>query len=221
MNRWIQQWGVRVVEEPTDEQINLEEAWLHLRLTPEGSPAEHIDDPLIAVLITTAREVCEGLTGRALAPQTLELTLDGFPCAAPTYFHRHSAFPHDIVLPMGPVTSIESVQYLDAGSLTTLDPTQYAVSTSDPARLYLYTGFSWPTIQYVPGAVSVRYQAGYDLIGDSPEINPLPSSILSAMKLVLGHLYENREQSTDLKLDEIPMGVYALLERYRLRLSMA
>lgn len=38
--------------------------------------------------------------------------------------------------------------------------------------------------------------------------------ILAALNLLIGHLYENREQTTPLTLNELPMGISALLMPY-------
>ena len=41
------------------------------------------------------------------------------------------------------------------------------------------------------------------------------------MLLVLGDLYENREHSSELKLNEIPLSAKALLNPYRLQVGFA
>jgi hypothetical protein len=42
-------------------------------------------------------------------------------------------------------------------------------------------------------------------------IGAVPPNAVAAMKLLIGHLYENREHSTEMALKEIPMGVESLL----------
>lgn len=104
----------------------------------------------------------------------------------------------------------------------TVASTDYVVdSRALPAVLYPAPGSSWPATQPVPNAVIVRYYAGYDAPGASPIVNPLPFRAAAAIRLMLGHLYENREQTTPLKLDELPRGVSSLLSGLRIDLGMA
>ena len=45
--------------------------------------------------------------------------------------------------------------------------------------------------------------------------NAVPEDLKSAIKLVAAHLYMNREAITDIKMEELPMGVTALMAPYR------
>jgi uncharacterized phiE125 gp8 family phage protein len=217
----LARYGVKVITPPVGEQITLPEAKLHLRIDDDfSSPSSHPDDPLIESLIAAAREWCEFYAGRSLAPQTLELAADSFPrsgvvscapCLPSNY--EYWALP----LPMGPVVSVQTV------TVSGTAYSDYVLTTyAEPARLLPLAGGSWPTLTPSADAIKVRYVAGYDLPGASPNPNPLPKSIRAAMLLVLAHLYENRENTTlGPTLQEIPMGAQALLEPYRLRLGMA
>lgn len=221
---------LKVIAQPSGEQISLADARLHLRLDDDGdSPPTHPDDPwLSAVGIPAAREYCEGDLARALAPQTLELALESFDAEivfvtrhGRRIWHRHR---HDVIeLPMSPVRSVTSVKYTDTdGTERTLDTTIYDVDLySAPARIVLAFGASWPATQDIPNAVKIRYEAGYTLPGDSPDTDPLPAALRAAMLLVLGALYENREDQTEARLSQIPLGAMALMAPYRLRLGMA
>jgi uncharacterized phiE125 gp8 family phage protein len=223
----LSRYGLRIISGPESEQISLELARAHLRLDAEGSPAEHPDDFwLTEVGIPAAREACESELGRAIAPQTFEIALRGFPGWFPgleVYSVDGLVYPWAISLPMSPVESILSVKYVDAdGNEQTWDPANFILDTwSDVNVIYTATGVSWPPTGVVPNAVKVRYVAGYSLPDDSPLSYPLPKAIKAAMLLMLGHLYEAREATSELKLEEIPLGVSSLLERYRLRLSIA
>jgi len=224
----LARYGLRIVSGPDAEPISLELARAHLRLdVDDDSPPSHPDDFwLTEVGIPAAREACESELGRAIAPQVFEISLRGFPNWFPgieVCSVDGLVYPWAISLPMSPVESIVSVKYIDAdGNEQTWDPANYILDTwSDVNVIYTTTGVSWPPTGVVPNAVKIRYVAGYSLPDDSPLSYPLPKAIMAAMLLMLGHLYENREASTDVKLDEIPRGVSALLERDRLRLSMA
>lgn len=48
-----------------------------------------------------------------------------------------------------------------------------------------------------------------------------PRSLRAAILLVLGHLYENREDSVEKALASIPNGADALMRPLRVRLGMA
>lgn len=234
---YLARWGVRVITPPVGEQISLAEARLHLRLDDDGdSPPAHPDDPLIAMLITAAREWCEDFLGRAIAPQTVEISGGPLSSPAPTWCPCACArFSSDtsrqtygafIELPLGPVNYVSSIVYFDdLGVQQQVLPSDYWVDFyAGPPRLYAATGVTWPTVQAVPNAVRIRYLVGYDLPGDSPNLNPLPASIKAAMLLILGHYYENRENTSLLPsgtLQLIPMGAEALLRPYQLRMGFA
>ena len=232
-HRQLSRWNVKVVVPASGEQITLAEAKLHLRIDDDGSsPPGHPDDAMILALITAAREWCEGYSGLSLAPQTLALGSGAFghsslwmPCSCYRYSVDGSAQPYNayVELPLGPVSSIVEVSYLDGAGLSqVMSAADYVLDDfSRPARLYAAFGTTWPTTQGGPNSAQVTYRAGYDLLGDSPNPNPIPLSIVQAMKLVLGHLYENRENTTDAKLELLPLGAMALLDHYRVRTGVA
>lgn len=202
--------GIKVITPPTAEQISLAEARLHLRLDDDGeSPAAHPDDTLLAWMIPSARQYCEGWTERALATQTLELALDEFPAA-------------EIQIPRSPIQGIVSVKYMDGdGVEQTLAASAYTLDDyQEPGWVLPAVDTTWPATQAVVNAVKIRYLAGYSL-PNVVQTHPLPSAIKAAMLLVLGALYENREQSAAVQQHELPLGVFSLLRPYQLRQSMA
>lgn len=211
----------RVVTPPVEEQISLQDVYDHLRLFPTGSPPAHPEDRWISTFgIPAARQYCEGYLGRSLSLQTIELQLNRFSGSEVT---DDNGF---IELPMAPVASISGVSYFDSDGLPQTIASGFAVTDADPPLLYLSAGGTWPVTQAVPGAVKVRYVAGYSIPGASPLVTPeLPAAIRIAMLLMIGHLYERREATAAAEggslLHEIPLGIAALLEPYRLRLSMA
>jgi hypothetical protein len=227
----LARFGMKIIAEPTGEQIDLATTYTHLSLTPDGSPLSHPDDAWLSdIAIPAAREYCETETERALATQTVEMGLNGFPGtygwtyplawygSLPSYFH------YGIPLPMSPVQQIVSVTYVDGNSIVqTIDPTTYALDDWSPMNvLNLAPGTTaWPIAQQVPMAIKIRYIAGYSLPGDSPDVWPLPKLVRAAMLIMVGHFYENRESTTDIKMDEIPLGVSVLLRRYKLGMSLA
>lgn len=207
-------YGLRVVSAADEEPITLTEARKHLRIPTYGSPPSSDEDIWLKPMIGAAREYCEHLLGASIGQQTLEISLTAFPTSA-------------LALPFGPVNSIVSITYLDSDNEEqTVDADDYLVNTFvDPHALTLAYGATWPTALDFANSVKIRYTVGYALPGDSPQTpNPLPKAIRAAMLLVLGHLYENRESTIaepSITMQEVPMGVVALLERYRVRMSMA
>lgn len=196
------------------EPISLDLAWKHLRIETQGSPPSSDDDEWLAeVGIPGARDWCEQYLGRSIAQQTLEVSAQGFPSET-------------FSLPFGPVLSVTGVGYTDVDGIDQLvTSTDYELdSFATPSLIRLIYGATWPTARDIANSVTVQYVTGYSLVGDSPQTNPLPYGIKVAMLLVLGHLYENRENSivsSNINAQLLPEGAASFLERYRLRLSMA
>lgn len=224
----------KIITPATGEQISLVQAREHLLIYFDGdSPGDYPDDSwLNGVGIPAARQHCEEWLKRSLAPQTIELALDSFPGARlngglgvtaldyATYSYPAAAA---IELHMGPVTALTSVKYIDGdGVEQTMPGAGYVFDNyNEPARVVLAANTAWPTTKVVPNAVKVRYVAGYDLPADSPQTNPLPYAIRAAMLLVLSDLFEQRGNTAERQLYEVPLGVCSLLRPYQLRLSMA
>lgn len=136
-------WKVTTEPDAEPAPISLTEAKLHLRVTSSA------DDELITALIRAAREWCELFQNRAFVTQTITLTLD--------------RFPNVFEIPKPPLQSVSSIKYIDtAGVQQTLDPSVYDVDTvSEPGRIALAYGQSWPSIRGDINSVEVIYVAGY------------------------------------------------------------
>jgi uncharacterized phiE125 gp8 family phage protein len=203
----------RVIEQPAVEPISLEEARDHLRITPYGSPQVHPDDDYIEGLITAARQFCENYTGRALASQKIAGVVD--------------ILAGSIVLPRSPARSIDSITYVDMnGSTQTVSASVYRLDNFwdyYPSTVNLAYDQQWPQTRAQDNAATITYTAGYTT-GESPDDFPLPSPIRAAMLLIVGNLYENRQQDvmggTRLNFNSLPLGVYALLQPYRLGMGV-
>lgn len=206
----LQRYNVRTVVESTVEPLSLDEAYWHLHIDTYGSPlgSDH-DDWLENIGIPGARSWCEAYLERTIAQQTLELSSDQFPSG------------DFIDLPFGPVLSIESVTYLDdGGNDVVFADTDYTLDNySKPHRLYLGYEMEWPeVVRQVRNSVRIRYVVGYSLSGESPPGEfPLPPKTRIGMLMLLGHMFRNRENTTVLKLDQIPIGVQSFLDWDRVR----
>lgn len=205
---FLAQRSLRLVTPATSEPITLDQARRHLRLDTYGSPEGHEDDALLEqIYIPAARALCESISGRAFVPQEYELALGAFPT-------QYVAFGRNgVKLGIGPVRGVTYVIYNDGTSVVTVDPSVYTLDQfTDGGYIYSAYGTSWPTPATVPGAVRVGFSAGYDIEGASPTYEfVLPAHYRWAMLLALGHIYENREDTTTLNLANIPLGVQAML----------
>jgi uncharacterized phiE125 gp8 family phage protein len=117
-------------------------------------------------------------------------------------------FFYNARFPVGPVNSITSVTYTDAnGDTQTLAAAKYWYDIkTKSARI---------TFDNVPQlyddtfhAVQINMNVGY-AEADVPE------PVLHAIRLLVGHLYENRQQVTRTKLNELPLGIHSLVSPYR------
>jgi len=196
----------KIITAATSEPITLAQARAHLRIEPFGSPEAHPDDAYVQTLISSAREWCEQYTSRALAVQTIEMALDEFP-------------ENEIELPLAPTTSITTVAYVDeAGEQDVVSNTVYALDDySKPNWLLLKSGQQWPATNGGANNVKIRMVVG------NTDAN-IPKPIISAMLLIIGSLYENRQQdemgNSRVTFNSLPLGVYNLLQPYRLALGV-
>lgn len=174
------------------EPVTLAEAKLHLRVDHDD------EDTLITNLIKVARELVEDATWRTLLTTTWELRLDNWP-----------GMP--LQMPKAPLQSIVSIKYMDEDGLeTTVASTVYDADTySEPGRLFFKKDQVWPSVNlYERGGVRIQFKAGWLAAAN------VPYKIKAAMQLLIGHLYENREEviiSSGLTPVVLPAGVNALL----------
>lgn len=186
-----------LITPPATEPLTTLEAGLHLRVEPLSE-----DDPYIDALITAARQHVEQHLGRALVTQTWEAVLDEFPEG------------DEIRLSKGALQSVTSVTYLDsAGAQQTLATSEYQVDTASvPGRIVLAPSESWPdTDSDRVNAVRVRFVAGYGAA------SAVPQPIKAAMLLLIGHLYEHREEEVVGTItSRFSFATDALLSPYRI-----
>lgn len=184
----------KLLADAAEEPITLDDAKDHLRV--DGTD----EDALIMAYIKAARRQCELVARRAMVTQSWELALEAWPAGC------------YIQLPYPPVQSVTSLTYVDStGVASVMSSADYVVDTyRQPGRLVLGYGKSWPSVTLRPGpSIVVRYVAGYGAPKDVPE------TYKQALKLLVGHFYENREAvvlQTGLVQGAVtPMAVDALL----------
>ncbi len=148
----------------------------------ESYSVYHPDDSIITSNIITAREQLEGDTNRAYINQTITLKLDKFPSNG------------IIELPRPPLSSVTSIKYWDSdGVQQTVTASDYVVdTTSEPGRIGLATGKSWPTPRGEIGDIEIIYVAGYGTAASD-----VPEGAKQAIKLLVGDLFEHRAIQID------------------------
>lgn len=175
------------ITQPAVEPVSLAEAKLHLRVNFTN------DDDLISEQIKAAREMCEHEVARSFISTTWRYSFD--------------EFPDHVMLPIADVISVDALTYVDIyGVEQTLSEPGYTLTSGTPTFIYPYHNTSWPNVYDRHGAVAVDFTAGYGATADT-----VPALAKMAIMLVLGDLYEHREESSEVPLTRIPNGVRWLL----------
>ena len=186
--------------------VTVAEAVTHLRL---GSVTTE-ESAELQVMIDTAYEWAESFCNRSFVAGTKTKTFDDFPPI------RTARKQQGLALCGGVVSGITSVTYYDSDFVQqTLAADQYRlVVGSGRSQIYPAMGGDWPTdVASEAGHISVAYSVGDDA--------NVPSSVKSAILLILGSLYENREQgvidTAGLATVKAPVAAEHLLFPYKLR----
>lgn len=148
------------------------------------------DDRVIRRMIAAATRTIDGPNGwlkRCLGPQTLELTMDRW-CGQN---HR---------LPCGPVIKINSVRYLDAAGVEqTVDAAHWKMFDG---RIWFMPGFSQPSLGICPGAVRIRYLAGYNGVGEG-KTGDVPPEAVQAVILLTQHMKATAAENLFIASEEV------------------
>ncbi len=220
---WPVRLGVKVISEDPGPLIPLETCRQHLELVAidgDSNDESHPDDALILGFLAAAVDYAEEYTGLSLTERLLEMALDTFPRGA-------------IVLKKPPVVEIVSFSNQEAsefGSEGEMDIGDNFILDDYQNPPQLLPVGSWPTLTRSPNQIKILYRVGYrrelvDGDSDNPtsesDAKPLPKAIRQAILLLMGHFYENRNDSAEKALTSIPMGVSALLGIKRIETSFA
>lgn len=179
-------YALRLITEPTAEPVTTAEAKAHLNLEHSS------DDTMVAAMITAARRHVEARTNRALVRQKWRLYRDCFADA--------------IDLHKQPVQSVDSVNYIDADGVSQVVGASVSPNNAssyyelDLANGYVRRAYGavWPTHRVQANAVWIDFWTGYADTSASPNTR-VPADLRYAILLMVGHLYEHREQRTDLE----------------------
>jgi len=186
----------RLVTPPTLKPISVAALKTHLRI-------DHADeDEYLAALIDVATQFVEERAWRALLTQTREVALDEWPVE------------REIELPFAPIQSVISVKYITPqGAVVVVAPENVVLNAvCEPGKLVLQRGASWPSAELAAtGGVRVQYVCGWDAA------DKIPPALVHAVRIMCGHLYENREVAiTGTIITQVPEGINALIEPFRL-----
>lgn len=181
--------NVVLVTPPAVEPVSLDEVKLHCDIVRTDQ------DAILAMYVAAARRAAELYQRRALITSTWDATFDVCDVRL------------GIRLPKAPLQSVVFVTYRDqSGNVQTLDPSNYQVVTGTPGGVFR-VGVGWPSLSAGPGALTIRFVAGYPSPADVPQSTKL------AILLLVGHWYEHREAASEVQgVDEMPLGVRFLLD---------
>lgn len=182
----------RLVTGPATEPLSLEEVKLYLRVD------NTVENNLITALILAARQTVEDRCQRPLISQTWSANYDSNELNLNVKFINKA-----------PLLSFTDVKYYDSeGDLQTLAASDYEVDLyGSPARFRLKT---IPNVREGFNAMQATFVCGY------ANAASVPQPIKQAMYLIIGHLYENRQDViTGTQVHSIPNASAYLLEPYR------
>ena len=191
--------SLKVVTGPLKDPVSLADAKLFLSVDTDD------DDTLILSLITAATRKAENFTDRFFISQTWDVWLDHIPIekrdsrdfggggsqwwdgvveGPVTLIGRTPDF---LQLPRGPVQSITTFTVYSPDDSTSVFTGFNLDNATDAARIFLKTSQTWPTNLRDRNAIQITTLYGY---GDDE--SDVPSDIVTAIKILLSELYNDR-----------------------------
>ena len=176
---------------PAGEPLTVADMKDFLRVTHDA------EDSLIALLVTTARQMVESLTGRLLLTQDWRLTLDAWP-------------PSGLILPpLAPVASLIAARLRHGdGSESAIAPSTFTLRGDRAPPVIGFARGAVPGPDRPLGGIELDLRLGYGAGGAQ-----VPADLVQAVRLLAAHLYEHRDMAGSTTLPPDP--VRALLAPYR------
>lgn len=187
--------GLRRTVAPTFRAIDLVQLKQQSRIDGDD------EDMLLIEYIEAATDFVERDQGRALLQSTWQAVYDEWPDCGVFY------------LPNPPLISVSSITYLDeSGASQTLSSSVYSVdAVSQPGRVSLAYGQSWPVILSQQAAITVTFLAGYSSAAN------VPQRTKQAIRILAGHWFKCREPVViGASVANVPLSVTELLEPDRI-----
>lgn len=155
-------------------------------------------DSQIELLWRAALETITERTGLVIGPASAVMRADGFGTAP------------RLVLPLGPVRALTSVEYDDgSGALATFGGVSF-VHVGSVGALVLNAGAEWPEPEASAGAVVITADVGFAAWAD------VPKKLQVAAQYLLAHWFRNREAvAIGAAPAVVPLGFDDLLGRFR------
>jgi uncharacterized phiE125 gp8 family phage protein len=168
--------------------VALAQAKAHCRLDDTA------EDSLVNGYISAATDAIGEMSGRVMGEET--------------WAASYAAISGDLVLPKSPIRAVSSITYFDTENVQrSAEITDfYLFLGEDYATLRPKPGKNWPSTSIREDAITITFTAGYTVA---------PPALVSAILLMIGHLYENRAATGD-DVAEIPLGVDALVSFHRI-----
>ena len=135
-----------VITNPNRLPVSLSDLKTHLRVSNTAS------DDYLYTLVLASTSLVENFTNRKLVYQTIKVFYDQFPCSG------------EIKVPFGQLKSVTHVKYTDSNDdQSTFSTDYYSVDTdSDPGRIVLNYGESWPTDTLkTNNPIEIQFVCGY------------------------------------------------------------
>jgi len=180
--------------------VSLTTAKDHLRVD------HSLDDTLITATIGAAYQMVEKYTGAFLQTTDVEFHFDHI--HEFTNIHAGPNAIIDRIIDDG--TQTKGVSYVDA------DGDRQFLAPAD----HQFDGVSYPSrlrVTSIPTDVSDQVNAWRVDVKTGYTNTDRPDPLVSAMLLIVGHLYENRQDVGGFKTHEIPMSSRYLMNPYRLK----
>lgn len=177
------------IDDPAETPVSLAECKDHLRITSSSEDA-YITSLLNAAVIFTDGM---GALGKAMVTQKWR-----------QYFGQNPGSARLAILPVQTVTRI--AYYDPDGAEQDALLADFDVFGNGQATTVLPAeGKSWPTTQDRPDAIWIEYEAGYGAAAD------VPDPLKHAIKMLVAHWYEHRENAAEKPQSAVPFGYDALI----------
>lgn len=204
--------GLIVATPPADLPVSLDEMKAYLRIDADES-----QNDVLTAMITAATEWLQRATRTTLVTTAYRLTLDDLPVSYMPWTTPYGVVNQiptgtvqPIIVPRPPLVSVTAFRYMDSGGNDTDATGLYDVdAASQPGRIVLKPGMTWPVTNRAAGNVRIDFTAGNELAN-------VPYLLRQCVKFLAAHWYEHREAANnDFRVAEIPLAVESIVNSHQ------